>query len=448
MARPHGELHRICHFSAQYRLPIPKITKRTNCHELDLVFASKSRFLSSQGNYSEAIKYGAPLVAIRRRTLTPGHVLTKSSLLELSDSYRNQGDVFFQQSSYPKAIASFERAIALKKEACEDNDRLVADLRVVLVKVLIKQGSVYLEEKQCGWAADSFRRALAISREVFGHHSVNSALLLEAMGDVSAELAERDKAFEWYKEAKTIFDGSVEIDAASLIRLTGKMIYLSQAAYIQAVNFFEEKEFEKALECFEEAFTIKRGTLGEGYSEAAKDHYTSLSVQWRWLNDKKYYENAIHVVTELLPLIKQLYGQNEQSIKKQMSVIAFELNGQAMQLSEQKRLEKAVEHLTLSVEISKEFLDLNDPRLVERMKNLSEITLRQTLPLLEQKKHGIWLENFTKFQRYCKDVFGDNSPHTADIVLTWMKAGEPFVPLKRELEETFVSDPKRHAAGF
>jgi len=306
--------------------------------------------------------------------------LKETLLLELSEAdeisgylLNSLGILFFQLSSYKKAIEYHEQALVIAKE--------MGDRRVVGTS-LGNLGSAYSSLGQVEKAIEYYKQALAISQEI-GDKQVEGTALGN-LGLAYGNLGQVEKAIEYYKQALAISQelGDKRLEGAALGNLGLAYRNLGQV--------------EKAIEYHEQALAISQefgdrrgegislGSLGNAYShlgqvEKAMEYYEQALViakeigdrhnEGIWLgniglaySDQRQVEKAIEYYEQALVIAREIGDRQEEGNRLVNLGNAYSHLGQ---------VDKAIEYYEKALDIGKE---IKDPRIINFYeKNLKSI---------------------------------------------------------------------------
>ncbi|MCD4766674.1 MAG: tetratricopeptide repeat protein [Methanosarcinales archaeon] len=296
--------------------------------------------------------------------------LKETLLSELSEAdeisgylLNSLGILFFQLSSYKKAIEYHEQALVIAKE--------MGDRRVVGTS-LGNLGSTYSSLGQVERAIEYYKQALAISQEIGDRRGEGTAL--GNLGLAYGNLGQVEKAIEYHELALAISQelGDKRLEGAALGNL--------------GLAYRNLGEVEKAIEYHEQALAISQefgdrrvegislGSLGNAYShlgqvEKAIEYYEQALViakeigdrhnEGIWLgniglaySDQRQVEKAIEYYEQALVIAREIGDRQGEGNRLVSLGNAYSLLGQ---------VEKAIDYYEQALVIGKE---IKDPRII------------------------------------------------------------------------------------
>ena len=239
------------------------IVQAQTCAELiagwGFIFPEASRLLHLAGlylyeraAYAEALPLFEQELAIDEQALGPDHPDVATTLNNLAELYRAQG-----QSA--EALLLSRRALKIREQALGPDHPDVAQSMNNLAELYRAQG-------QYEQALPLFQRALAILEQARGPNHSDLATILNNLAELYRERGQYNDALSLFQRALKICEQALEPDDPDVARSLNNLasLYLDQGQYEQALPLFQ-----RALAIFEQALGPNHPNVASGLSNLA-----------------------------------------------------------------------------------------------------------------------------------------------------------------------------------
>jgi tetratricopeptide (TPR) repeat protein len=318
-----------------------------------------AEFYRAQGQYAQAEPLYKRSLAILEKTLGPEHPHVAASLSGLAE-------ICCAQGNYVEAEPLYRRSLAIREKALGPDHLDVATSLNKLAELYCAQGK-YAE------AEPLYKRALAISEKALGPDHPDVAASLSDLAGLYHGQGQHAQAEPLYKRSLAILEKALGPDhpdvATSLNNLAG--LYCAQGQYAQA-----EPLYKRSL-------AIREKALGRKHADVA----TSLNnLAWLCYAQGQYAQAA--------PLYKRLLAILEKALGPHHPVVAASLSDLAGLYHDQSRYAEAEPLYKRSLAIMEKALGPDHPSVatsLEKLARLYRATGREEeAAAMEERAAAIW----------------------------------------------------------
>jgi CHAT domain-containing protein/Tfp pilus assembly protein PilF len=213
--------------------------------------------LQAEGKYTDAVRFGEQVLAIREKTLGPDHPGTAAALSHLALLYQGMGD-------YVKALPLSQRAL----EICE---RALGPDHPDTATALNNLAALYRKMGQYAQALPLHQRSLAIREKALGPDHPQTAVSLNSLATLYQSMGRYDEALPLFQRALTIQEKTLGPDHPDTARSLNNL----------ATFYQETGDNAKALPLQERVFAIIEKKLGPDHPQTAtaRNNLAALYIQ-------------------------------------------------------------------------------------------------------------------------------------------------------------------------
>ncbi len=309
-----------------------------DCRELSNLYFDLSNQYRSINNYEEALLF------IEKSWKILGNIKGRNNRLRIK-YYSSLGLIYLGLKNYSTSMEYFNKSLSLSKRIDGENSISIATLNNHI-------GIVCLGNKNYDLAIKYFDKVLNLISKIFGSHNIKSSRIYLAYATALIAKKEFEKAIEIYNTSIT-----KEINAygtktrfiAFLYQTIGEIWYIikdydntiiyynqSLAIYLEnekdskseivellnklgAIYLNKRKEFDFAIEKFEEALKINLNFHGKFHSSTA-EFLCNLGLSWK---AKCNYEKAIACLNESIEITLRNNEKTNKNLISEYKNIAF-----------------------------------------------------------------------------------------------------------------------------
>ena len=246
-----------------------------------LVYDNSAILYEVLGEYDKALDYYEAALAIKNKIMPKGHLSTVVT-------YNNAARVYIAKGSYDKALEYNKKALAFLESKWNVNPLIIAETYNNMALMNEDMG-------RRGEALEYYFKVLGIRESNLGKGDLDTYATYINMADVYKARGDRDNANRYYEKV-------LESAQQQLHRLT----WQSQSAqFYENIGraYLGKAEFNKALNYYSEALTIRESCLGHNHRETAS---TCNDIAWTYycMGDSdtalRYYEEALKIREQFL----------------------------------------------------------------------------------------------------------------------------------------------------
>lgn len=344
--------------------------------------------LYAKEQYATATPLAQRVLALRENILGPNHPEVATSLNNLAELYRQQGDL-------SKTIPLYQRALTIYEQTLGPNHALVA-------VNLNNQARLYHDQDNLVQAESLYQRALTIFETSLGSEHSAVANNLTNLAELQQEQGRLDQAERLYRRALSIFNAVEPHSLAAATCLTQlALLYSRKGNYVEAQPLFLRalKTREQSLGPNHSKVLISLNNLASLYSE--QGNYTeaesllqrALAIQeeTQGVSNSLVSNSLIAVSLSNLallyfrqgdyakaePLNQQALAIREQHLDPNHTDIAISLNNQGLLYSGQRKYGQAEPLFQKANTILSKALGPQHPYLAINLSNLVTLSLAQ-----------------------------------------------------------------------
>jgi len=279
-------------------------------------YDNSSKIFSKQGKFDKALEYNEKSQKIKRIAAPEDYSgLAKNSL--------DMGNIYLYQEKYQDAMVCFIKALDLYQKVPQEKQQE----NIALVYNSI--GHLYSRQKQYKKALESYQQSVAAFRKVYPENNLYVAMNYNYIALMYIRLKNYDKALEFFHKTLAIYK-----------KIYSKKLYLFSCYDNIADTFMLQNNFEKSMENYRNALSV----YPENHPRRANVYNKMGNLFFR----QKQYEKALECFNATLNIRKKYLPKNDPGLAESYRNVASTYVYLGKYAEAGKYCEHAIEHFKLS----------------------------------------------------------------------------------------------------
>ena len=231
--------------------------------DVALMYFNMGSFYVRQEQYNESFAFYRKALGIYQSVFGERHE-------KVADCYSELGTSYFLQDSLDVAMEYFQKALEIRRSLFgEQHDDVATSYRCI--------GHVHFRRQDYLLALDCYSKALKIREEVLGRGHIETAKVCHDIADTYKDFGLLGTAVSYYQRTIGIYKQNGKKE--KLIELYGEL----------GDVYYENVDYDAALECYQDELRIQLGTIGEQTDDVARTYRWMGHASYR----AEYFEQAL-----------------------------------------------------------------------------------------------------------------------------------------------------------